>query len=168
VRRWQAVCAGAGITLVLAACAGRQAPPGVYHSDKGYRLTLPGPDWEPIRGGRADLELRHRQAKAGILVNASCEPRLTQRTVSVLTREILAGFSAREVHERDVASVAGREAAHVVVEGQSGPRRDRVRVELYVARDERCVYDLLYAAAPEDFAVGRGDFRRLVGTFALD
>jgi hypothetical protein len=167
VRRWQAVCAGAGITLVLVACAGRQAP-GAYHSNKGYRVTLPGPAWQPIRNGRADLELRHREAKAGILVNASCEPRLSQRAVSVLTREILAGFSAREVHEQDVASIAGREAAHMVVEGQSGPRSDRVRVELYIARDDRCVYDLLYAAAPEDFATWRGDFRRLVGTLVLD
>lgn len=168
MRRWQAVCAGAGITLVLTACAGRQPPSGVYHSNKGYRLTLPGSDWQPVPSRRADLELRHRQAQAGILVNASCEPRLTRRTVGVLTREILAGFSAREVYERDVASVAGQEAAHVVVEGQSGARRDRVRVELYVARDDRCVYDLLYAAAPQDFATWRGDFRRLVGTFALD
>jgi hypothetical protein len=167
VRRWQAVCAGAGITLVLVACAGRQ-PSGAYHSNKGYRVTLPGPDWQPIRNSRADLELQHREAKAGILVNASCESRLNQRTVSVLTREILAGFSAREVHEQDVASVAGREAAHMVVEGQSRARSDRMRVELYVARDDRCVYDLLYAAAPEDFMTWRGDFRRLVGTFVVD
>ena len=168
MRRWQAVCAGAGITLVLAACAGRQPLPGAYHSSKGYRLTLPGSDWQPIRNSRADLELRHREAKAGILVNASCESRRSQSTVNVLTREILAGFTAREVHEQDVASIAGREAAHMVVEGQSGLRSDRVRVELYVARDDRCVYDLLYAAAPEDFATWRGDFRRLVGTFVLD
>jgi hypothetical protein len=168
VRRWQAVCAGAGITLVLTACAGRQPPSGVYHSNKGYRLTLPGSDWQPVPGSRADLELRHRQAQAGILVNASCGARLTLRTVNALTREILAGFSGREVHERGVASLAGQEAAHLVVEGQSGPGGDRVRVEIYVARDDRCVYDLLYAAAPEDFPTWRGDFRHMVGTFVLD
>lgn len=154
--------------LLLAACAGRQPPPGEYHSNKGYHLTLPGPDWQKVRGSRADLELRHRHTKAGILVNASCEPRLTQRPLSALTREILAGFSAREVHEREVASLGGREAEHVVVEGQGDPRGDRVRVELYVGRGDRCVYDLLYAAAPEDFAIGREDFRYLVGTFVLD
>lgn len=168
MRRWQAACAGAGIALLLTACAGRQPPPGVYHSNKGYRVSLPGQDWQFVRGSRADLELRHRQARAGILVNASCAPRSTSPTVSVLSREILAGFSDREVHERDVASVAGREAAHMVVEGRGGPRSDRVRVELYVAQDDRCVYDLLYAAAPGDFATWREDFRRLVGTFALE
>ncbi len=34
----------------------------------------------------------------------------------------------------------------MVVEGQSGRRSDRVRVELTRARDDRCVYDLLYVA----------------------
>ncbi len=168
MRRWRAVLAGTGIALVLAACAGRQLPTGVYHSNKGYRVRLPGQDWQVVRGSRADLELRHRQATAGIMVNASCEVRLTQRTVNVLSREILAGFSAREVHERDAASIGGREAAHMVVEGQSGPSSDRVRVELYVVRDDRCVYDLLYAAAPGDFATWREDFRRLVSTFTLE
>ena len=149
-------------------CAGRQSATGGYQSTKGYRVTLPGEAWRAVADSRADLELRHQHAQAAILVNAACQAPLAHRSVSVLTREILAGFSGREVHEREVVSLAGREAEHVVVEGHDGPSRQRVRVELYVARDERCVYDLLYAATPEDFAVGRADFRTLVGTFTVD
>jgi hypothetical protein len=103
-----------------------------------------------------------------MLVNATCESRLRQRTMSALSREMLAGFSGREVREQAAASIAGREAVHMVVEGQRGGDRDRVRVELYVVRDDRCVYDLLYAAGPDDFPAWREDFQRLVGTFALE
>jgi hypothetical protein len=168
VRRWRSVVAGAGIACALAACAGRQGAAGVYHSSKGYRVTLPGEDWVRAPASRADLELRHREAQAGMLVNASCDARLPRRPVNALGRELLAGFSGRDVQEQGIASVAGRDAAHAVVEGQAGRGSDRVRVELFVVQDDRCVYDLLYAAAPGDFATWRDDFRRLVATFALD
>jgi hypothetical protein len=168
VRRWRSVLAGAGIAWALAACAGLQPSTGVYHSSKGYRVTLPGDAWVRAPASRGDLELQHRTARAGMLVNASCESGPPRRAVGVLGRELLAGFSGREVQEQGTASVAGREAAHAVVEGHTGRGSDRVRVELYVVQDDRCVYDLLYAAAPGDFGAWREDFRRLVGTFALD
>jgi hypothetical protein len=131
-------------------------------------VTLPGADWEVASDSGADLELRHRQARAGMLVNASCAPRLIERTAGVLSREMLAGFSARVVQEEETTSVTDREATRVVVEGQGGPGRDRMRVELYVVRGDRCIYDLLYVAAPADFTTWRGDFRQLVETFALE
>ena len=165
---WRVPLAGVTVALSLTACALRQAPMSVYHSDKGYRVTLPGQDWQIAGERRADLELRHRQGRAGMLVNASCGSRLSGRSPDDLSREILAGFSARDVQQRGAARVAGREATHVVAEGRSGGSRQRVRVEMYVVKDGRCVYDLLYAAAPADFAVWREDFRRLVETFALE
>ena len=143
--------------------------PGAYHSSKGYRVTLPGSDWQPIRNSRADLELRHRQAQAGILVNASCEPRLVGQAGGRLAPRDPGGLLGREVQEQDVVSIAGREAAHMVVEGQSGLRRASGSASSCSSlQDDRCVYDLLYAAAPADFATWQGDFRRLVGTLILD
>jgi hypothetical protein len=156
-----------GLVLALMGCAGRPLPGDVYRSPKGYRVNLPGPGWQVMSDGRADLELR-QGPRAAILVNASCEPRFASRPLEALPRELLAGFSSREVQERDAPVVAGRESAHLVVEGQDGPRGERVRVELYVLKSDRCVYDLLYAAPPAEFARWRGDFQRLVGTFALE
>ena len=129
---------------------------------------LPGHDWRVVSESRADLELRHRQAPAGILIHASCDPRLVGRPVEALRREILAGFSDRDVQVHDAVPVAGREAAHMVVDGQAGGPGERVRVELLVLKGERCVYDLLYAAPPADFARWQADFQRLVGTLTLE
>jgi hypothetical protein len=129
---------------------------------------LPGQDWRVVSESRADLELRHREAPAGIVVNASCDARLVGRPVEALRREILAGFSDRDVEVQEAASVAGREAAHMVVEGRAGDPAERVRVELFVLKGDRCVYDLFYAAPPPDFARGQADFRTLVGTLTLE
>ena len=157
-----------GVVLVLVGCAGRQTPDAEYRSAKGFRVVLPGQDWRVVGESRADLELRHRGAPAGIVVNASCDSRLVGRSVEALRLEILAGFSDREVAVRDAVAVAGREAAHRGVEGQAGVTGERVRVELFVLKGDRCVYDLLYAAPPVDFARGQADFQRLVGTLTLE
>jgi hypothetical protein len=37
-----------------------------------------------------------------------------------------------------------------------------------VLKSTRCVYDLLYVAAPEDFDGGRGDFSRFVQSFTVE
>jgi hypothetical protein len=140
----------------------------VYRSSKDYRVVLPGPDWRVVAESRADLELRHRGGAAAMLVNATCDPRLAGRPVEALRREILAGFSGREVRERASTSVAGRPAEHLVVEGRAARPEERVRVELVVVKGERCVYDLVYAAPPEDFARWRSDFQRVVETLTLE
>jgi hypothetical protein len=140
----------------------------VYRSREGYRVTLPGPDWRVAGDSRADLELRHRQGPAGMLVNASCEARHAGRPLVALRREILAGLSAREVQVDETVSLGGREAAHMVVDGRSSGPEERVRVEVLVLKVDRCVYDLLYVAPPGDFARWQPDFQRLVGSFALE
>ena len=168
MRPWRAGAAGIGVALVLAGCAGRQAPDAVYRSSKGYRVGLPDHEWRVVDDGRADLELRHRDGSAGMLVNATCDARRAGRSLEALRREILAGFSDREVQEHAVVPVAGRPAEHMVVDGQASPAGARLRVELVVVQDDRCVYDLVYAAPPGDFARWRGDFQRVVETFTLE
>lgn len=168
MRAWRAGAAGAGVALVLAGCAGGRAPYGVYRSSKDYRLVLPGQDWRVMKESRADLELRHRQGSAAMLVNATCDRRIADRPVEALSREILAGFSDRQLQERASARVAGRPAEHLVVDGRAARPDERVRVELLVVKGDRCVYDLVYAASLEDFARWRGDFQRVVETFTLE
>jgi hypothetical protein len=55
---------------------------------------------------------------------------------------------------------------HLVVEGRMRDSRERVRIESYMVKDRRCVYDLLYVAPPGAFESSRGDFERFVGSFA--
>jgi hypothetical protein len=164
--RWAAAVAAA--RLVAAGCtAARRVERGVYHSSKGYRVAVPGPAWRVV-SGEADLDLEHRAAPARLAVNATCGGVVARRGQDVLERQLLAGLGDRTVLERAGAEVGGRAASRVVAEGAGAAEGGRVRVEAYVMRDGRCVYDLIYAAPADRFPAWRGDFARFVGSFALE
>jgi hypothetical protein len=151
--------------LALAACAGKRIHDGIFHGEAGYRVALPGPDWVVVEGSRADLELRNRAATAGMLVNALCDPAVVRRGADVLARQLVFGLRDRVELERGEVPVNGRVAAHRVLEGRMRQSEDRVRVESYTLKGQRCVYDLLFVASPEAFEGRRGDFQRFVESF---
>jgi len=157
----------AATALALGACAGARIEHGVYHGPSGYRVALP-PDgaWAVVDDSRADLELRHRTVEAGMLVNGTCDPALVRRTPEVLDLHLLMGLRDRAMLEQDEAPVDGRVASHRLLEGRMRQSEERVRVESYTLRGERCVWDLLFVAAPAVFEAARGDFRRFVESFA--
>lgn len=153
------------LALVLGGCAGRRIVDGVYHAPAGYRVTLPA-GWEVTPESRADLELRHRTVPAGMLVNALCDPAVARRPAAVLSRHLLLGLRERAMMEANEVPVNGRVALHRLLEGRMRQSEDRVRIESYTLTGDRCVYDLLYVAAPEVFDAWRGDFQRFVESFA--
>ena len=155
----------AALALLFGACAARRIIDGVYRAPSGYRVTLPGPAWEVAPESRADLELRHRTAPVGMLANAVCDRAVARREWDVLARHLLIGMRDREVVEAGETPVNGRVASHRVLEGRMRQTDDRVRVESYTLKGDRCVYDLLYVAAPAAFDTWRGDFRRFVESF---
>jgi hypothetical protein len=65
-------------------------------------------------------------------------------------------------------SVNGKTARHAIIDGRAGDGGEPVRVELYVIRDDRCLYDFLYVAPPETFDARRPDFERVVQGFRTD
>lgn len=156
----------ATFALALGACAGARIVDGVYRAPSGYRVRVPGPAWEVAPESRADLELRHRTAPAGMLANAVCDPAVARRGWHVLAQHLLIGMRDREVVETDEVPVNGRVASHRVLEGRMRQTDDRVRVESYTLKGDRCVYDLLYVAPAAAFDTWRGDFRRFVESFA--
>ena len=153
---------------VLAGCAGRRLHDGVYRSEHGFRVTVPGPAWEVVDRSRAELELRRTDGAAGMLAHATCRPEAARRDFGLLERHLLLGLRDRATLEEGEADVAGRRAAHRVVEGRPRDGEERMRIESYVLKDARCVYDLLYVAPPEDFDGGREDFRRFVASFVME
>lgn len=156
----------AAATLAVGGCAGTRIEQGIFHAPSGYRVTLPSDGvWRIVDDSRADLELRHRTASAGMLVNGACDPALAQRTPDVLERHLLMGLRDRKELERGEAPVNGRMASHRLLEGRMRDSDERVRVESYVLRGERCVYDLLFVAEPAAFDAERADFRRFVESF---
>ena len=152
--------------LALGACAGRRIVDGVYHAPSGYRVTVPGPAWEVAADSRADLELRHRTAPAGMVANAVCDPAVARRGWDVLGQHLLIGLRDRAMLEANEAPVNGRVASHRLLEGRMQQTDERVRVESYTLKGDRCVYDLLFVAPPEAFDAWRGDFERFVHSFA--
>lgn len=161
--------AGALAALALAAgCSVRRIENGVYHSPKGYRVTIPGPEWEVVESSRADLELRHRSGDAGLLAQATCAPAAVRRSSSALVRELLAGLRDRTVLERGQAWLDGRPAAHTVVEARARSGGPEVRIEAYTVTGGRCVYDLIYAAPPAVAGAWRADFGRFAASFATE
>ncbi len=153
---------------LIAGCASHRVDPGVFHSAKGYRVTMPGSGWTMISDGRGDLELRDVTDRAGILVHAECDARRASRPLAFLERRLLHGLTQRTTVERGEATIDGHRAAHTVLEATNGRTGSRMKIETFVVTDGRCVYDLIYAADPAAFAAGRDDFARLVQSFATE
>jgi hypothetical protein len=154
--------------MLVAGCAGTRVEEGVFHSEKGYRVAMPGGDWTVVSDGAADLTLRHRDGRSGIVVNAGCGVARTRGSLAVLARHLLSGLRERSVVVREDVSVNGRTARHAIVEGRAGDAGETVRLELYVMRDDRCLYDFLYVAPPDTFDARRPDFERVVRGFRTE
>jgi hypothetical protein len=159
---------GVAVGLGLSGCAGRRITDGVFRSTKGYRVTVPGPDWAVVDSSRADLELRHRDGSAGMLVNALCEGGVTRRPANALAQQLLAGLRGREIVERVEVAVNGRTGTRMVVEALPAGPGSRVRIESVTVADARCVYDLIYAAPAAAFAGQHADFAQFVASFVRE
>ena len=158
-----------GAVIALAGCgAGRRIDNGVYHSTKGYRVTVPGVDWVVAEQSEADLELRHHDGTAAMLANAQCDDRARTRGADLLLGQLLIGIRDRATIEQEEVSVNGQRAVRRVLDGRLDPDDTPTRIEVYVLKDGRCVYDFVYAAPPTSFDAGRAEFRRFVESFAME
>jgi hypothetical protein len=153
------------LALALSACAttGR-IENGVFHSSKGYQVSLPREGWRVETGGRADLELKRQSPAGGMMADATCEGREVERTPELLARHLTFGLGRRETLESVESEVGGKKAVRTVLRGTVDGAV--VEVEAVVLKGERCVYDFVYVAPAEAFEAGRGDFRALVESFA--
>ncbi|HXH83364.1 MAG TPA: hypothetical protein VNN07_10590 [Candidatus Tectomicrobia bacterium] len=154
--------------LALVSCAGARVADGVFRSERGYRVSLPGPGWRVVEDSRADLELRHADGAAGMLVNAACDPAMLRRSHEILLRHLLLGVRDREVIEAGELPLNGRVAGHALLEGRWRQDDERMRIEAYVLKGRTCVYDLVYAAPPAVFGARHEDFRRFVDSFTTE
>jgi hypothetical protein len=159
---------GALAMLTVAGCAGRRITEGVYHSDKGYRVRIPGADWTVVDRSPADLELRHQNGAAGMLVNAVCGGGAAGRPAGLLTRQLLAGLRDRKIVERTEVVLDGRRGTRTVVEAPGPAAGPRFRIESVTVADARCVYDLIYAAPVEALDDHQAAFDRFLGSFTAE
>ena len=157
-----------GAVIAITGCAGRRIENGVYHSEKGYRLTLPGSDWSVAADSKADIELRHQDGLAAMLANAECDDAARSRSAGLLLGQLLIGLRDRATIEQNEVSVNGQQALHRVLDARAAEDGVPTRIEAYVLKDQACVYDFAYAAPPGSFEAWRPDFRRFVESFAKE
>jgi hypothetical protein len=153
-----------GLVLLLAGCSASRIESGVFHSAKGYRVTLPRDGWRVAPRGEADLVLRRDDPPGGMLADATCGGREADRPLPILARHLTFGLVPRDTLERESLQVAGRPAERRVIRGRLDGTE--VAVEAVVLKGERCVHDFLYVAPAADFQAGRRDFEAFVRSLA--
>jgi len=167
-RRWRRLGAVVAVFVGSGCATATQLDKGVFRAPAMFRVTVPGGDWEVANASGGDLALRHRAGRAGILANAECGGGQTRSGLDVLARRLFVGLRGRAVVENGTAVVGGLPAQHAVMEAQVTGDDERMRIEAFVLKDERCVYDLVYVAPAGAFAASRADFQRLVESFTRD
>jgi hypothetical protein len=168
--RWRRRLALAATALAASGCAVSrpQLSDGVFRAPELFRVAVPGDDWTVTRAGASELELRHPASRAGILANADCGPGTAREELPRLARRLFVGLRARDTVTNGAATLAGRPAVHAVLEARVPGEEERMRVEAYVMKDDRCVYDLVYVAPAGAFAARRDDFQRFVESFVKE
>ena len=168
--RWRRRFSVAATALVVVGCAGPRADlrHGVFRAQNLFRVTVPGAEWTVARATTSALELRHPATRAGILANVECGAEPARQELAVLARRLFVGLRGRDVQDNGVATLGGLPAVHAVMEAQVTGENERMRLEAYVTKDERCVYDLVYIAPAAEFATRHEDFQRFVESFARE
>jgi hypothetical protein len=165
----RAALAVVAVVALLVGCSARGlAPGGVFRSDKGYRVAIPGEAWAVVDGDPTDLHIRHRSGDAGILVHAACDPMWAARPPSILRRHLLVGLKDRNVLEQHAVTLAGKPAHRVLLDAALETGAGRMRIEAWTMTDGRCVYDLAYAAPAAQFGAWHEDFARVLGSFTVE
>jgi hypothetical protein len=154
--------------LLLGGCAPARVEHGVFRAPATFRISVPGPAWAVAKANGSELELRHRGTRAGLLANAECGAEPARRELTLLARRLFVGLRGRETLANGAATVGGLPATHAVMEAQVTGADERMRVEAFVMKDDRCVYDLVYVAPASDFEAHRPDFQRFVESFARE
>ena len=168
--RWRRRFALAATALVASGCAGQRPDlaHGVFRAPQRFRVAVPGPEWTVARAGDTDLELRHPATRAGMLANVECGAATARQDLPRLARRLFVGLRARDTLANGAATLGGEPAVHAVLEAGVTGDDERMRIEAYVMKDERCVYDLVYVAPSSVFDERRADFQRFVESFAKE
>jgi hypothetical protein len=129
-----------------------------------YRVGALGGDWRLVHQKGAAVGF-FSQAVGGIIeANATCREDADAAPLPALTRQLLIGYTERHIASQATVPLDAREALRTRVDA----KLDGVpmSLDLYVLKRNGCIFDLSYAAPPEAFARGSGDFQRFVDGFA--
>jgi hypothetical protein len=150
------VRAAALLLLALVSCSasfdGR-----IYHGDGfSFSVAQPPAEWQPISVTSAALAYEERDFDGQVLVNARCDRDGDDASLRSLTQHLFLRFTQREAVSEEVFPFDGREALRSEVTAKlDGVSRSFL---VWVLKKDRCVYDLLYVAPPEQYSLGAPRF----------
>lgn len=157
VTRLGVVC----VLLTGCATAGRTLDGFYVDEAKGFRVQLPRDGWqimEPLPG--ADLAVRDVQSDAHMAVSASC-PERERGPLPALVQHLFFGLrDVERLHEERIM-VDGAVGINAVIKASWEGRP--VQIRSVVIQRKGCLYDLIYVAPPETFAVRSADFDAFLG-----
>lgn len=170
------------IALVWTTAAAAVAATGCAHAPRGhieathddaervcagdvcYRVPQLGERWRLVHQQGASVGYFSDAVGGVIEANATCRDDADAAPLGALTRQLLIGYTERHVRTESTVPLDEREALHTILDA----KLDGVPVtlDLYVMKRNGCIFDLSYAAPPDAYARGAGDFQRFVGGFA--
>jgi hypothetical protein len=154
--------------LVLAvACTGGQGlKDGVYEDDDvRYRAHAPGDGWSEVVVSGADLAWHHDVHSASLLLNSHCQG-VDDAPLEALTRHLVIGMTDRAIVAEHRFELSRREALLTTMSARlDGVER---HLKILVVKKDGCVYDVVLAAAPADFARATPAFDAVVAALAID
>jgi hypothetical protein len=129
-----------------------------------YRVGPLGSEWQEVKRDGGSIGFFNQKLGAVVQSNATCRDDAEAAPLEALTRQLLIGYTEREHKEQEKIPLAGREALRTRVDA----KLDGVPVslDLIVLRRNGCIYDLSYAAPPDQYDVGRPQFDAFVNGFS--
>ena len=148
--------------FITLGCASKYRPPA-----QNYEYTAPA-KWDKFSGKDDSFGFVNDGYGSCIFVNSTCD-RYQTTPLNVLTRNLFIGMNDRVVMQKDEATVNGLPAFHMLMMATLLDDKEepvsRVKVSAYTFRVGECVYDVAYAATPDNFDNGLDDFHKFLDTF---
>ncbi|MFI5300571.1 MAG: hypothetical protein ACHREM_21000 [Polyangiales bacterium] len=151
--------------LALVACVAAAASCGapdrfdgrVVHGDQTSFRVGPVPSaWRRIQIEGALLAFEDTQSGGSIDVFARCGRRDDDVPLTSHLQHLLIGFTDRDTKSQATLTLDGREALHTIVDAKlDGVPRS---LAVYILKKDNCVYELIYAASPDQLAAGLDGF----------
>jgi hypothetical protein len=164
--------AWAAAAVAVGGCA--HAPKGHVQSEDGenrvcagkvcYRVGALPEGWRLVHQEGAAVGFYSDAVGGVIAANATCRDDADAAPLKALTRQLLIGYTERNIESQDKVALDAREALRT----RATAKLDGVpmALEILVMKRNGCIFDLSYAAPPTDFDRGTGDFQRFVDGFA--
>jgi hypothetical protein len=149
--------------LYTAGCATVRIRGGVFSPPhEKYTVSVPGNEWKPVKIGKEDMALWHRQYHAMIAIISS-DIENKGLSLETLSRHLFLGIAGKKIILKEPVLVDNQKALHTILEGEMD--NCTLKINSYVVRIGDKIYDLVYWAPPYSFDSVKDDFENMARTF---